>query len=909
MHPQSKLIIGLGDILQSPQQDTIASNYLQDDLLAAVHIGSSQAYTVPPTAFLGQEHCIDIPRALLKELLPFLAHDASQKTANIAWHHSRRYARFLFAQYQTEIYQTIDHSLDDAAITPENIVVFIDMADAFANSIWLDCLYFLQQRFPSASCFPVFLFPNADTLNPTQAAIVGAAMTELKQVSQGKWQPQDLNTGHHYGADTPLWSIAYLQYFPKLKYNSVYYNLCEDLLYLATSSNTSYGSLQENLEQEYTSILAQQQAPQLLRFANVFSSSLNVDMSALQQLARQHVQHQVWAWLPYSAAQPQFWDTERLYRDNLCLLSKHLHTSLHAYPTAVQWQHIRLSVNTTPASKQSWRTQIAHVQTECQQLYQQAHAEMHAYQAEHINTDTASASSHIHTVVSSLWQHWRQGHVSLHDLHSMVADLIAEGEQQHQRLSTQRQTLQQSLQKCSHDLQKTITSWQQSDGQQRHNIEAKFPIEHMAAELVSAYAHKCDLAFNTCFTALLTDFQQHLQQLQQDLAQLILTCQQQAQALALSTQHQVQDAESTWMQKSTENLNCHFRLQPNQNSLDLFDHRGVNQALLHEMVAEIQASVDVSASTHTLFQQLPQALQQWLPNSPCVQQHATQVWEEKPHLLQLILKNLILELDSATLQQLATDVLDSLHHKNESILTPLGRLLTHKPKNYLNACMVCDETLLDHVAVHTMTQLCTQQNLPIATSIGSKQALGVRFLSAQSCYLEEVTVLQPYIQAYQHLQQHEEAILHLHIDGNHHHIRVLQKNSIRRNRELIRQHLLLAYASGDLVAQADAYCLNLQQKQVCFPQLDLNDVVEHIDLTDMHTLVQQHQQHALDVIQQNPQQIKSNLRDALLQMQQQTLPKGMRIEDADWQTAGRFVVWKRAAQQLQQRWLKHANAA
>jgi hypothetical protein len=89
---------------------------------------------------------------------------------------------------------------------------------------------------------------------------------------------------------------------------------------------------------------------------------------------------------------------------------------------------------------------------------------------------------------------------------------------------------------------------------------------------------------------------------------------------------------------------------------------------------------------------------------------------------------------------------------------------------------------------------------------------GAQFIYASTCYLDEWVDLPEFLQAYRQFNHSDEALLHLHIDGSNAAISVMQKNSINRNRELIRQHLLLAHASGRLVQEAGHYQLQVSEK-------------------------------------------------------------------------------------------------
>ena len=171
--------------------------------------------------------------------------------------------------------------------------------------------------------------------------------------------------------------------------------------------------------------------------------------------------------------------------------------------------------------------------------------------------------------------------------------------------------------------------------------------------------------------------------------------------------------------------------------------------------------------------------------------------------------------------------------------------------------------------------------------------------------------LPEFLHAYRQFNHNDESLLHLHIDGSNAAITVMKKNSIDRNRELIREHLLLAHASGRLVQEAGHYQLQVTEKSqaVDFNTEQLADVVDYIGLDDVQKLVDVHEHMQSEkVFIQEAEQIGNHLEEVLAQIKRDSLPEGVDLEDADWADAGRYVVWSRAAQQLRKQWLKEKGS-
>ena len=207
-----------------------------------------------------------------------------------------------------------------------------------------------------------------------------------------------------------------------------------------------------------------------------------------------------------------------------------------------------------------------------------------------------------------------------------------------------------------------------------------------------------------------------------------------------------------------------------------------------------------------------------------------------------------------------------------------------------------------------MMNLCHSKDLKNGSVVSHGHCLGAEFLYTNSCYLDEWFASQLFIKAYRQYSQNEESMLHLHIDGNVDSIMNWRQNSVVRNRELIRQHLLLAYVAGNLVPAMGSYRLNLYEGALFFKLKSLAELVEHITLHDAQTLVSSNDR-LRHVFAQDAETMQLNLRMALEQIKLEILPENVALEDADWHDAGRYVAWSRAARQLSKQWLQAVRKA
>ena len=142
------LILGLGKLLDTAQTQSEVFNTFEHVPYVAVQISSNTETELAMSApFLGQHHGLDIPRSQLKYILPMLSAKRMNSNNVFADHTvSRRYARVLFAHAQETIWKHIEDSIAQEAREPSKGVMLINMGDSFANAVWMDCLFGLQQR-------------------------------------------------------------------------------------------------------------------------------------------------------------------------------------------------------------------------------------------------------------------------------------------------------------------------------------------------------------------------------------------------------------------------------------------------------------------------------------------------------------------------------------------------------------------------------------------------------------------------------------------------------------------------------------------------------------------------------------------------------------------------------------------
>ena len=524
-----------------------------------------------------------------------------------------------------------------------------------------------------------------------------------------------------------------------------------------------------------------------------------------------------------------------------------------------------------------------------EQFWQQASASMPV-----TATLTDLAQKQMHSVTQQLWGSWQQGQISLAGLSEVLATLLQHDAQRQHGLLDLQQRLQQSQQELAADL----SAWQLQGGH-ADSVWWRLdtPVAVVAAKMAHAWAQKVQQQQVQAAIEVLTLVQTPLRQWQQSVDAVLQYCEAQSSVLSANPV-------GMWFKKVSGSMNCQLLLQPNEHSMQaVADLVAPKQyALLQQWQQHTTAEATDGLADLMQYAQAHMAdAQAWLSVL-----HA-EVMSQAP-VMQQILRQRILDLDAAKIQQLAEISLVDIDHKLHFFIQPLGEVLTKKHRELISTCLVCDEDLREHDVVSVMMALCQSKDLNNGSVVSHAHCLGAEFLYTNSCYLDEWFASQLFIKAYRQYSQNEESMLHLHIDGNVDAILSWRQNSVVRNRELIRQHLLLAYVAGNLQPTAGLYRLDMNEGALFFKLKTLAELVDQITLHDVQNLVSSNDQ-LRHVFAEDAHAMQLNLRSALERIKLEILPQDVAFEDADWQDAGRYVAWSRAAHQLSKQWLQGARKA
>ena len=910
MTRKQTVIIALGLITESKKHTSSTMLKQQAEDYIAVQLCSSLHSNQAPSSFLQQPHCIDVPRKMLTDYLPFVDNDASHTGAHgpTDYRHSRRYARYLFSNAQELFWHALTDILDEHRNSLEHIIMLIDMGDAFANAIWIDCLMALQQRYSQASYFPVFLFPDMSIMSAAQRANVGAAALELKQFSLKQWQPQNINTGANYNTDASLWSAAYIQAMPQEQHERCYLNLANNIVHLALSRKQQLQTTMTDYHPSSQSVaMTDNDLPQ---FTSLYHNYVDFDWQALDDLLNQQSVVQAAKWLPYQAHTPDFFDVERLQEMKLVLRSAQL--GLVPQATDSAWHDIN-TVWVLQAQDHQHSQPEGNWHAQLQQLSQHLHhVSQHDFCGVGVSryfdvSDTAIgqvAQAHSQEVEHTLIQFWCEGRASLFDLKTILETLIGHDIERHQTLALQLETLAREINAYSKWFKTIEQSWHESDKAARQQLVQAHPLAQTTDKMVHAYAQRSHYQATLYASKLLTHLQHHYLQLHQQLDDLINACQVQAASAQTDLDAALASPAPAWQRKQYNQMNCAFTLAPNQHSV------AACAALMSESVNRLLADVQTRCAHTGSWENMLSVLQApWQGEAANTPMASNEMLELPEPLRQQIVQQRILDLDAQEIQTLGMEALCDLQKKVRRLTPDLQPLLDYQQQQQDYSFWAAHPRVQALFVNKAVRMTYHRQGLAVPNALEGDVVAAVKCVYAHAVHLEEWVQMPLCVKAYRSFRDDETAMLHLHIEGNHLDIAALQQKSWNRNRDLIRQQLLLAYASGNLYAKnADVYCLNLQATEaVYFKHLSLNDIVEHISLQDMQSLLAKHQQEHAS-LQHQAQRIQTNLKSALRTIQAETLSGGKLPEDASWQEAGSFIAWHRAAKKLQTGWLSRNDA-
>ena len=929
MDAEQKLIIGLGDLFKTSANVDAYMPATTGSKYAAVRICSSKTQeNLTDSMFLGQPHCIDMRRQLLKQLLPFLNRTGAfeQKTPFSGFDVSRPYARLLFSQHQDWVWSSIVSSLREANVEAHNIIILIDMADSFASAVWIDCLFGLKERYPLASFYPVFLLPQMQNLAIEEAAVIGAAVTELSQLSQGRWTPSDINTGEDYPCGEPLWAVAYLQQCPQVQNDATFLQFVDALLTLSNVGHNDYGTLRQTLTQEYQKILKPnnaKSAKMLPRFASMLQASLDFDVDALETLLVEQCESKLLASLTntVSPAQAQSMEIEALTAMG-CVLT---HTQLTLDEDScgehigvwsnidIDWQQHSATVLQQKSSG-DWFEQAESIASQLRAIYDKQFRKVGAEQFYESSDARLNqmAEAHVAFVETQMWHAWQQGHGSLSDLQAAVEGIIIHYVQWHQDFLMQQENNIDAIKACATWWEDLSGQWQRADKKERNLLAKEYSLDTVADHMSRLFIERCKYKANLFAEKMILAMQPYLLDLQQNLYNASEAWLLQATQIQKNLNQTLDSQQTNWLEQVVQAMHYRYLLQPNKASLQALVNATRNAA--RDAAPAVNAICASSLAKQGGFGQLIAFIQagKWQADvHAAAVEVAKNILHNEPEMMENILEQRITELDQQQVQYLGKYALSNLTKQFHKLIQPLGNVLTTQYTVNESACLACAEHIQQHELVTSWLAHSAQQSLPKAKVIPLKGVNGAQFIYASTCYLDEWVELPAFLQAYRQFNHSDEALLHLHIDGSNAAITVMQKNSINRNRELIRQHLLLAHASGRLVQEAGHYQLQVSDKAQAldFNTEQLADVVDYIALDDVQKLVDVHEHMQSEkVFLKEAEQIGNQLEEVLAQIKRESLPEGIELEDAEWADAGRYVVWSRAAQHLRKQWLQEKGS-
>ena len=216
----------------------------------------------------------------------------------------------------------------------------------------------------------------------------------------------------------------------------------------------------------------------------------------------------------------------------------------------------------------------------------------------------------------------------------------------------------------------------------------------------------------------------------------------------------------------------------------------------------------------------------------------------------------------------------------------------------------------DHAIIGLITDTVKRQQAQVS-GLASPCLDRIAIVLSSTCYLQEWHGHAALLAAYRHAIKDDKTLWYWHLDGEPAPLRALMAANDVRNRDLIRQQLLLAQVCEHLRFEPHQCVLHLgaQTESMAFAVKDLAELVEQIPLPAIRQLLLHHRVLRDEQGWPTHADLPKQLDAVLAGFRKQILPEGVDVADADWQDAGRYVVWARAVQQIKQHWLGAAVKA
>ena len=835
------------------------------------------------------------------------------------WANSRRVARWYFCQHQALLWSACEAQIQkQPANTAVQFTVLVDAGDHLASSAYWDVLQQIRVRYPAATSHAVFLLPHPEQEEGAVKARAGAVLTELNVEGQHTWQVTDLTTQQPYAQSKPVWDSVFLHPMPQYPEISIDFHQLVHHVAALTMPNGTEHSLQAAFKHDFHQRSSKPKETHLPRFANVLQVSLQLNMGRLHLALQQQVHAHLLQALADLEQDPQS-EVDVVAQgwalDEMALLLNQAGMEGVAQacePIVKEWQKRGdFFIQQARPHDGAWDEQMRNLHANFQKVYEKHFRGMGAelYYSLSQSRMEALVAQQMQQVEHAMWSQCMAGSVNVATLSLHFADIHKHYRHLQEQYELEQRRLVAAIDERRKHWQNIMAAWQNANKRDRAKVQQDYHLNFMNQLLVEWFTWQCEykaVTFALYFIQSLLSEYQHLQSSLQHIAAVW-------QKAALKQQ---QTAEQTWAEQQQQWLqqvavehSHQYLLQPDKNMLHTLMQAWKGQAAT--WLVEIMSTWTRRLGNFATFAQLQLWLQegQWqnLPariaqdcSRQLVQNHCT------PEFLQAAFTERVAKLSPVQWQQLsqhAADTLGRLYHRN---IKPLGKVLTEFSRQHEYVTVLYPQSMQqDHAIIGLITDTVKRQQAHVS-GLASPCVDRISIVLSSTCYLQEWHGYAAMMAAYRLTMKDDKTLWYWHVDGELASLRVMMAANNVRNRDLIRQQLLLAQACEHLrfeQGQCGLYLENPAEPMV-FTASNLTELVEQMPLSAVRQLLLHNR--ALRDEQGWPTSVNvSKQLDAVLaDFRQQILPEGVDVADADWQDAGRYVVWVRAVQQIKQHWLR-----
>ena len=866
--------------------------------------------------------------------------------------HTRRWARTLFLMNLPVVLARINQIIQDAVAKhvgqahPFKLHVLAHLGHSPDSALLVDMLGQLRLHYPDAPLTVYAYLPDAQQPGVLATDLAGAyaGLLELQGLARRVWQPDALVGKDNDAAPTRWFDACYLQTAvanPADKPTAdIFARFIWEHLNTVPENHTTAGQIEADLHHEALQIgknAHKQQFHLLPRYATLFQAALNIDQHQYTKCYAYECARQLSLGLLYANWQPGHGFDEQIAAgsalhetdllDSGWLLSEEhllLNRSIDPMqpsppePIAEEWlqRAVYFTKNLNHAPNEAWDSQFDQLRSLYQKVYDKnfrGHGVDLFYSLSESRLE-ALAQQYLTRLEQGLIHWWQTSACPLDLLPQTIQTIIRYHERQATASQASQSDQSRQVRFVLEELDRIKTEWQKANKKEKAAFANKYPWPFINDLLAKAYTAQTMVKATVFAEQLVYTTNQQLHALLHQIEAALKPIQQRAQYYQQQLQQLMTEKGPHGYQYSIQAAMANFALQPDDVSLKsvtLAAHEPLEQQRT-AIIKQLTAGWDKGADWTQVQEALTGAtLQQALQSASS--QLVEQLLGQPASRVALLYRRLdaLSDTDSQVLgKQLQQTV--SRQYQHSLAAQPLGHLLTaqHRQAHY-RALIVSSQAPIPASIRSRLQGIGTAlTTTPPKTSVFAKNVGGISYWVSETFYLSEWPQLAKLKTAYQNYlaaAPDTPARLALHIEGDE--ALFGQKKFLLDglNLEFIREQLLRGEVLGAIQASAPTgapqqlvlISLDPSSGTMQEQRLSASDFIQAVDalpIGDLQRLV-----HTNNHLQQSisaetfANRAQPILEQRLLQIKDLCMPPGLPLEQANWQQAGKYVVWSRAA--------------